>query len=505
MRLMRQSKSNAEGVLLKRLEEFADAKRNLLCQLEELEVQIKATQRELNALHNLHAPTSSFPDEVLAMVFEAGINLITGSTRHFGPLVSHVTRRWRTVALATPRLWSTIRWAQPFTANEIDRVATFLSRSRASPVEIYHPPYDFPPRDVPPEFLQLTRDHISHCAHISIWGVHHDYLSTVLESLVCHPAPMLKSIDLGLNEESEPIPSLNTHPHLFRAPLLTIAHLSSIQASDLIFCLPECKHLTSLRLSNLYLDDTEERDCASFRNALMAMPSLYYLDLQLATSVESFDLRAVFLHTIKFLRVQAVHQRALEGFINSIYAKSLTSLYLRRESFGETRLAGEENWASHFPTLHHLIITNSTRGPPNIGIIARRLPGIKHLTYQVYPWSKTSHVGHLLDAISLAAGHNVDETDTPASRPTNGRPLIPWPELNTIAVPAINENNALQMHEKILNLQAAGYHIRKLKLPMRFFSRHMESTERLQSIVNLEEYSLEWPTLPYGRHPGKDW
>ena len=502
---MRQSNPNSKGVLLKRLEEFADAKRNLLFQLEELEIQIKATRRELNSLHNLDAPTSSFPDEVLAMVFEAGIHPKKGYTCRFGPLVSHVTRRWRTVALATPRLWSTIRWRQPCTPQETDRVTTFLSRSRASPVEIYLPPYDPSSREVPPEFLQLTRDHISHCVHISIWGVHPDYLSTVFESLACHQAPMLKSIDLGLGGEFEPIPFWNIHPLPFGAPLLTIAHLSSIQASDLAFCLPEFKNLTSLRLSDLYLNDTEETECVSFRNALMAMPSLYYLDLQLATSVESFGVYAVFLHTIKFLRVQAVHQRALEGVINCIHATSLTTLYLRRESFEETRLAGEENWASHFPSLHHLIITNSTRGPPNIGIIARRLPSIKRLTYQVFPWSKTSHVGHLLDAISLAAGHNAHGSDTLMSRSTNGRPVIPWPELDTIAVPALHENHALQLREKIFNLQAAGYHIRKLKLPKGFFTRSKEGTERLQSIVDLEEYSLDWPTTPYGRYPGNEW
>ena len=80
--------------------------------------------------------------------------------------------------------------------------------------------------------------------------------------------------------------------------------------------------------------------------------------------------------------------------------------------------------------------------------------------------------------------------------------MIPWPELDTIAMSALDEsdiNIAWHLYECIIEFQDAGYHIRKLKLPKTFFARPKEGTERLQGIVDLEEYSLDWPTLKYGR------
>ncbi|KAF7969881.1 hypothetical protein HWV62_25673 [Athelia sp. TMB] len=493
-----------KAVLLKRFEELIDATLNgSPLQLEELEKQIQVAQRELNSLHNSDASISTLPDEVLTMVFEEGMHLNGDSPCHFGSLASHVTHHWRSVALAAPRLWSKIRWREPCTEQEMERVSTFLSRSGTSPIEIRFRPYDTSCQAIPPEFVQLTRGHIRHCVHISIWDIHPNYLTKVLEDIFCYPAPMLRSIDLGLDEAYEPEPLLNTYLFPLGAPLLTIAHLSSIHVSDFVFCLPAFENITTLRLIDFCINDKEEKECASFRDTLMAMPALYYLDLRLDTTVESFSLYEVFLHTVKFLCIQAVHQRALEDIINSIHAKSMTALYLRRESFGQTRLAGEENWASHFPSLQHLILAHSMRDLPNIGVIARRFPGVKRLTCHGISWrSKTKHIGHVLDSIKWAARHDGHGTDTSVSPSKQGRPAILWPELDTIAMSALDETNiniAWHLYESIFKFHDAGYHIHKLKLPKTFFARPNEGTERLKGIVDLEEYSLDWPTREYGR------
>ena len=152
----------------------------------------------------------------------------------------------------------------------------FLSRTRASPVEIYYLPYG--PASLPPEFLRLICDHISHCVHICIRQAYPSYLSIVLEGLSRSQAPMLRSIDLGITRNFyPPEPVFNAHLPPIWAPLLTIAHLTWIQASDLPFCLPAFENVTSLNLTDLYINDKEEKECASFRDTLMAMPALYYL------------------------------------------------------------------------------------------------------------------------------------------------------------------------------------------------------------------------------------
>ncbi|KAF7975900.1 hypothetical protein HWV62_8323 [Athelia sp. TMB] len=327
--------------------------------------------------------------------------------------------------------------------------------------------------------------------------------SEVLEGLSCHQAPMLRSIVLGIDRGYfEPRPVLNAHISPFEAPLLTTAHLSWIQASDLAFCLPAFENLTTLKLTHLYINDREEKECLSFRDTLMAMPRLYCLDLQLRMSVGSFGLSEVLLHTIEFLRIDAC-QGALEGVINSIHAKSLTTLYLvRRDDLGETRFAGEENWASHFPSLRHLILENGIQEPQDMDVISCRFPSIRRFTYGL-PWgSETGHVDHVLDSICLAAKHDDNETDISMPRSDIGRPVIPWPKLDTIALSTLDDTDTsiTMLYERISKLQSAGYHIRKLKLPERIFARVGEDIERLQSIVDLEEYSLDWPTTPYGRH-----
>ncbi|KAF7980786.1 hypothetical protein HWV62_36853 [Athelia sp. TMB] len=502
--IMPRTSLDRKDTLSKRLEELVQAQAatpNSPNELEKLEKQIKAVQRELCSLHNSDAPISTLPDEVLAMVFEEGM-VPKGDRCRFGSLVSHVTHHWRSVALATPQLWSEIVWSKPCTAQEIERVSTFLSRTRTSPVEINFRPGYSATGKIPSEFLQLVYNHMSHCVHISIWDSDSRYLSIVLEGLTCHQAPMLRSIVLGIGREYyEPRPVLTAHLSPFEAPLLTTAHLSWIHASDLALCLPAFENLTSLKLTYLHINDREEKECVSFKDTLMAMPRLYCLDLQLGMGVGSFGLYEVFLHTIESLRIEACHG-ALGGVINSIHAKSLTTLCLvRRDDFEETRLAGEENWASQFPSLQHLVLENGIQEPQDIAVIARRFPSIKRLTYGLSWRRQTEHIEQVLDSICLAVKHDDHGSGVSTPHTNIGRPVVPWPKLDTIALAALDDTDTsiTMLYERISKLRNAGYRIRKLKLPKKVFARAGEGIERLQSIVDLEEYSVDWPTVPYDR------
>lgn len=208
--------------LSKRLDEIASERRKLILQLEYLDAQGKAAQLEHNLLHNLNAPTSDFPDEVLSMIFEAGatLDLREDPADVFGCIVCHVSHRWRSVALATPRLWTQIRFIKkPHVFNHyaprmlpndghipppafLDKGFTYLSRSGVAPVNIYT---DLNERDIVDELYQSIADHIGHCRSLALMGVRKNSLPKILEIASQHRAPVLVSLLLfGLSSPSFP-------------------------------------------------------------------------------------------------------------------------------------------------------------------------------------------------------------------------------------------------------------------------------------------------------------
>lgn len=111
--------------LSKRLHEIASARLELLLQLADLDARASAAQEERNALQTLDAPISYLPNDVLKMIFEEGMHPRDFS-HHIGELVSHVTKRWRSVALDTPKLWNKV-WC--------------INNGRSSPYPIELPPF----------------------------------------------------------------------------------------------------------------------------------------------------------------------------------------------------------------------------------------------------------------------------------------------------------------------------------------------------------------------------
>ncbi|KZP32564.1 hypothetical protein FIBSPDRAFT_848386, partial [Athelia psychrophila] len=125
--------------LSEHLADIASARLRILAELDCLNVQARAVLLEHNILLNLDAPTSDIPDELLAMIFEAhkDMPLSQGLEPHFGALVSHVSHRWRRIALSTPTLWSRARYMTGKSNTPVQQFALYLSRSKLAPVDIY--------------------------------------------------------------------------------------------------------------------------------------------------------------------------------------------------------------------------------------------------------------------------------------------------------------------------------------------------------------------------------
>lgn len=191
---MLQTKKERAKVLSKRLDDYNNSRWRLVQQpqLEELDTQAKIVQLEYNSLHNAMAPISSLPKELIALIFEAGTYLkqkrnhyVAEKRVHFAVLVSHVTRSWRDIALATPRIWTTIRCVKSevlhrhqelYPERGRHRTAAFLSRSGSLPVDLYIKRFVVDDFQLP---LHLLLCHHFRCyRHLSITDVTPQALAT---------------------------------------------------------------------------------------------------------------------------------------------------------------------------------------------------------------------------------------------------------------------------------------------------------------------------------------
>ncbi|KAF7974250.1 hypothetical protein HWV62_35526 [Athelia sp. TMB] len=102
----------------------------------EIDLSLKRARRELGELNNLKTPVYSLPNEVLALIFEAGHY----SEPHIGKYPARVdetqvTRRWREIALSDARLWTHIYMENGHKLH-LERAAEYLRRSKAAPLKV---------------------------------------------------------------------------------------------------------------------------------------------------------------------------------------------------------------------------------------------------------------------------------------------------------------------------------------------------------------------------------
>ncbi|KZP21133.1 hypothetical protein FIBSPDRAFT_891303 [Athelia psychrophila] len=476
----------------RRLED-ATGRRELVLQQENFDRQEKVVQHELKSLHNMNAAISIFPSEILSTVFEAGALLDSSSKCHFGSLVSHVSRHWRKIALATPRLWNKIECTRSkavedgytymtYSELERERVAAFLSRSKSSPVDIrIRDFYDDYQDDIQTRnFLAMLGDQVGQFYHLCINDGDPDDVRIILRYFSHTPASILRSIVLGTHSDHG-ILNLKSPLFPFGAPHLTIAQLDCIPTSSLQFCLPSFQHLQCLRLAGIAVDGHE------FRDALMALPVLKHLEL----SVDNFSQRATrfpaVLPTLIFLQVKTyLHTLDCAILAITIHAASLTTLSLSGWDGTEPKLnlSSEEALESHFPALQHLILANGrfSDTAPDLEAIARRFPEIERLTCQVLPNSGLCYgIDHILATIDAGS---------------SGDGSLRWPKLHTVAVAGSRTPlDAAALHHKIYVMRGAGHPLRQLKLHKSLLAQAgTKAMGYLRTIVDVEDFSLDWPT-----------
>ncbi|KZP05086.1 hypothetical protein FIBSPDRAFT_1006366 [Athelia psychrophila] len=468
-------------------------------QRKELDAREIAVRSERNALLNLASPTSDLPAEVLAMVFEAGVRQANDSNL-FGIPVSHVSQRWRNVALATPGLWIKIwcvriRRASEFKLHQLpngerekdrERAATFLSRTKFLPVDISI--FLFRDEDFSPEFLELIGEHMGHCRQLRIKDADCRSLPMALGYLSTKSAPRLSSIDLSSSDDI----LLFAHP-LFPLACLTAVQLDCIDLSLLHQCIPAFRSVTSMRLTRLYIDEDEYDP---FREGLMAMKSLTHLELHFEWFRNFPSRLLVVLPTLHFLLVDNIHNpSSIITFIQNIRAPCVRTLSLtgwdaaEQPEFSDTMDIGD-----HFPSLQHLILNGISKPIPNLDLIARIFPDIERLTCQVVqPDPRSSRdpcgIDHIVAVVVplTSTAEDGGNNDSQTSRR--------WHSLKSIAMSAEEPLNAMALEDMLHKLKGVGHPLRELMLSEAVFSQAgREAMGQLGQLVDIKGFHVDWPT-----------
>lgn len=487
-------------LLEKCLEEFANARLELVLQLEDLDARTKSVQREQNALLNLDAPTSKLPGEILAMVFESGMGLVEpehrcyGTRYHFGELASHVSRHWRSIALATPRLWKDIGctrgfWRSLGSGNRDssgwcasnswkEKAADYLCRSRSSPVSIHI--RGLREEDFTPDFVRLISDHMGHCRHLLIEHIPGVIYPVLIGSLFVSRVPLLSSIGMSFEDDIE----LQEAFLPLGAPALKTAYLDAAKPLSLHFCMPAFASLTSLRLGGILIEDQLTYD--SFRTNIMGLKSLNHLEVGL----ESFHRpptklqdKIIVLPTVKFLRIEAVEDLSVvNNFLEFIQTASLISLSL---DGWDSDLAG--SMQLYFPTLQHLILFGRSFSIDieELGEIALLFPSIQRLTSQMGIHEMCCDLETILFVVF--GDGIIGEAEY---RECN---WSPWPNLQTIAVSGYHDDSP-SLTRLVRFLRNAGHPLCNLLMSESVVHAvGSEAMEELEELVEISDFAEDWP------------
>lgn len=177
-----------------------------MVQPEDVDVEFVAEECERNSLHNSKALISSLPHEVVTNIFKIGRDSLPHTWDHipFEILVSHVTRHWREVALATTTLWAII-YRHEWQYN-LEPIMVYLQRSRQTPMELVvkigtddvawgsgDEEYDY----ISP-FCDLIEPHFPRCHRLVIKSQNSREDSKMLQWLSPRSSPNIQSLNLYL-------------------------------------------------------------------------------------------------------------------------------------------------------------------------------------------------------------------------------------------------------------------------------------------------------------------
>ncbi|KAF7982413.1 hypothetical protein HWV62_28525 [Athelia sp. TMB] len=430
--------------------------------LQELDDRESMLRSEYNSLLNCKSPISSLPDEIFAMILEAG----TDDHSFFPIHASHVARSWRRIALETPRLWNTVSSVQ---YRREEPCATYFDRSAPLPVS-------FSARigHNAPGIAGILKKHAHRIGTLSCsayyWSDHQD----VLRSLASVNFPILKHLALISEVGDWSVGGLSLLGET--CPALVSMHIECVLSR---FPLRQLPSLTAVRLSCswILLEDV----IAGLRGTQVSLKHLEFNILQSegVTWTSDMILELPALQTLAIWHAGSwsfVSQ--VSGLMGRLYAPALQTLalqglFLLEEEDEEmlTLIAQMSTWPRRFPCLRALTCPTSSRDGVGIArMIAQALPEITQFS--------TAEREFLFALFQ-------DSSD--------GGVL--WPHLHTISFDAwMHESYTLAEMTQLLSFRkAVGHPIEILQVRQEHLQRHIKELGFLVRVAPFPDRKLGWP------------
>ncbi|KAF7317340.1 F-box domain-containing protein [Mycena chlorophos] len=235
-----------------------------------------------------------------------------------GPLIlTSVCRHWREIALATPRLWRTVKINSLARWNAFPRlVELFLQRAGSVPIDVYRLPPSHIRHFVPHHAHRLGHLELSHGVPALFHGLNAIDSFPVLESV---------RIVMLLREVAQPIPVIT---FLRQAPRLTevAVDLWSLHSSD--YDLAQILALPAHQLRSLHVYSLFREGCFT---TLSQARSLVYLTLDIA--YEDTDVNDAYI-VFPNLRILHVHPPAVLRILETPSLESLDLMQTTRAGLG---------------------------------------------------------------------------------------------------------------------------------------------------------------------------
>ena len=374
--------------------------------------------------HDEHIPTpayiESLPNEILAAIFEAGVSISQCQldTLPFQCGISGVNRHWRTVAVSTPRLWSTILF-QSGTKSNLDHLYLWIDRSVPCGLDIT---IVVQPQLMFESNMALAIDriilHVDRWQRLTIKDTPGNMVNSVLESFHTACAPRLQHFDLSVPYDYDHINRPYDNIFTGGAPALTSARIVGFCR----VCTPPLVGLTALHFGGACrASGSIQLSHDEFRDLLTASSSLADLALE-ALNLRSSPVTSTSNVHIPSLRTLSLNFAYCEASFVQVFTllstPNLETLSLAHMTAKQAKVA--------FPTL--LSETNAPKYPA-----LHTLKLFRCSTFREYSdeppdgfFSTFSSIAHLY----LISTPNFILEPT-ISRQTN---KIPWPNLRSVTI-----------------------------------------------------------------------
>lgn len=403
---------------------------------------------------------SHIPDDVLKMIFEAGIFAYPGFNSYetsgenpFALVVSQVSRSWRWAALNDPLIWTifTIKSSQPQGLHIL-----YSERSKPFDVDIH---------------LVIDQDsvnylepalHSDRCRQLVISLSSFDKCYLILKSIAAVNMPHLKSYEIDLTIATETLPDITSpsvpfyddsnHPFLLfgtGSPLLSFVKLRDFIPGPF---LPLLNNVTTLHLETsgrIIMSDlavlTVLKKVAGTLTHLILHGEIPYFDHPWDGDIDEVIEFPRLLH----LDLRTDHTKESPvWYIPTIFSHLRTPIL---ESLSMTHL-------NEFPRNHSITLESMTKAQPrlislhlfdaNVKLNAAALmaifPNIKHLTLE----------GNSAEQVLEIMAKNGDSYGSSRAAPL-------WPHLETLAVDAMDRSDPL-LQSALISRHKAGLPLKKM-------------------------------------------